>query len=371
MRPSLRVLAILIVAIAGPALAADPPAHIVIDADAGTVLEHRQADRLWYPASLTKLMTAYVTFKELKAGNIEPTSRVTMTKNAVSEPPSKMGFKTGTVLNVDNALKMMIVKSANDIAVAVAEAVGGSEPAFVGMMNREARRLGMTSTRFKNPNGLPDGGQVTTARDMAVLARAVWVDFPEYREYFRISAIKHGKHVIRSYNTLLEHYHGTNGMKTGFICASGFNMIASATRHGRTVIVVVLGERSSRDRAEKAAELLNKGFRRGFVNGGPELASFEAARVTGEPMNMREFGICGKRRAVGESDEAGADGRAPRSALEPRFVLMKPVPVYTGRADPPGAAPAAKVPLPRLRPRPLPAGTSAALEAGEPLRLVR
>jgi D-alanyl-D-alanine carboxypeptidase len=265
---------------------------------------------------------------------------------------------------------MMIVKSANDIAVAIAEAVGGSEAAFVAMMNEEAQRLGMTSTHFSNPNGLPDDGRVTTARDLAVLARAAWNDFPEYRAYFRISAIRAGKRVLPSYNTLLERYRGTNGMKTGFICASGFNMVASATRGGRTVIAVVLGESSALDRAETAAKLLAQGFRRGSLGVRPSLATFESAPVTGTPVNMREFGMCGKRQ---ESEEDGANpvlaGMAKGSALEPRFFLMDPVPVYAGRADPPsGVAPTGKVPLPRLRPRP--PGTSVAVEADLPPMLV-
>jgi D-alanyl-D-alanine carboxypeptidase len=214
------------------------------------------------------------------------------------------------------------------------------------MMNAEARRLGMTSTRYNNPNGLPDNGQVTTARDLAVLARALWNDFPDYRSYFRIPAIKVGKRTLSSANTLLERYRGTNGMKTGYICASGFNMIVTATRSDRTLIVVVLGERTSGDRAELAAGLLNEGFRRRLFGVGakPTLASFAAGRATGAPVNMRDFGVCNKQAAEGDA----AGGRpGPRSELGPRFVLMDPVRVYTGRADP---APPVKVPLPHLAP---------------------
>src|SRR5690606_991652 len=210
-----------------------------------------------------KLMTAYVVFDQLKAGRLKLTSPVKVSAHALAQAPSKMGFKVGTVMNVDNALKMMIVKSANDIATAGAETVGGSEAGFVAMMNAEAERLGMTSTHFDNPNGLPDLQHVSTARDLAVLGRAVWTDFPEYREYFGIPAIKTGKHVLRSQNKLLEQYRGTTGMKTGFICASGYNMVASARRGGRTLIAVVLGATSSNARNETAARLLDQGFATG------------------------------------------------------------------------------------------------------------
>jgi D-alanyl-D-alanine carboxypeptidase len=336
--------------VAGSAMAAGPPAYIVVDADSGVVLDHREADQLWYPASLSKLMTAYVTFKAIEDGRMKMTSPVKVSSNALSQAPSKMGFPVGTVMNLDNALKMMLVKSANDIAVAVAETVGGSESQFVRMMNAEARRLGMTSTHYNNPNGLPDNGQVTTARDLAVLARALWNDFPDRRSYLGIPAIKSGKHTLTSANTLLEHYRGTNGMKTGYICASGFNMIVSATRFGRTLIVVVLGETTSSDRAELAAGLLNEGFRKRFFGGGarPVLASFEAGRARGAPVNMRDYGVCTKKaQAEGDASDDGGDRPGPRSALGPRFVLMEPVRVYTGRADPKLPM---RVPLPHLAP---------------------
>ena len=346
-----RYLVVAALLLVSPAFAASPPAYIVVDADTGVVLNHREADQPWYPASLTKLMTAYLTLKALEEGRLELTSPVKVSSHALAQPPSKMGFKVGTVINVDNALKMMLVKSANDIAVAIAETVGGSEASFVEMMNAEARRLGMASTRFSNPNGLPDDGQVTTARDTAVLARAVWFDFPDYRSYFGIPAIKVGGRTLPSSNTLLERYRGTNGMKTGYICASGFNMVVTATRSGRTLIVVVLGEISSSVRGERAAGLLDQGFARRLFAGGarPQLASFAATSATGAPVNMRQFGVCSPRT---EGDEEAVDRAGPRVELGPRFVLMDPVPVYTGRADPPPSGPrfTAKVPLPRLAP---------------------
>jgi len=359
------IVAILLAALA-PALANQEPAYIVIDANEGRVLLHSEADQPWYPASVTKMMTAYVAFRSLRAGELTMTSPVRISQNALNQAPSKMGFKVGTILNIDNALKMMLVKSANDIAVAVAETVGGSEAKFVALMNAEAARLGMASTHFNNPNGLPDDGQVTTARDLAVLARAVWAEFPEYRDYFRIPAIRSGKKILRSANDLLEHYRGTTGMKTGFICASGFNIVASAERNGRTLITVVLGAQSSQQRGEAAARLMTQGFASWFGATKPDLATFRAGPARGAPVNLREQ-ICGKAAAAaraevndsGDNEDPWLTSLGRNSSLVPRFVLMEPVQVYTGRADPmPGSSGGGiqrgtmdNVPMPHFRPR--------------------
>lgn len=338
---------------ASPRAAASAPAYIVIDMETGTVVNHGEATTLWHPASVTKLMTAYVTFRALKSGQLSLESPVIVSQNALKEPPSKMGYKVGTAMTTDNALKMMIVRSANDIAVAIAETVGGNEQSFVDRMNAEARRLGMASTRYYNPNGLPDDRQVTTARDMAVLARAVWLEFPEYRGYFRIPAIKVGKKVLRSYNDLLEHFQGANGMKTGFICASGFNIVASATRSGRTLAAVVLGARSADERAEIAASLLQDGFNPKVLRKGQRLATFGTAPARGPAVDMRPE-VCGKNQK--KNDFVG------KSALGPRFVLMEPVPVTTGVAGSSStqSTPVTQIPIPRPRPR-LP-GENAAID---------
>ncbi|HEX2256071.1 MAG TPA: D-alanyl-D-alanine carboxypeptidase family protein, partial [Afifellaceae bacterium] len=202
--------------------------YLVADVTTGAVFEHHDALRPWYPASTTKMMTAYVTFRAVEAGEITLQSPVRISENAAAQPPSKMGFKPGAVLTVDNALKIIMVKSANDIALALAEAVGGSEEGFARRMNAEARRLGMSRSRFVNPHGLPDPRQVTTARDMALLARALLLELPQYRSYYNIPAIQFGSNVMQNFNSLVSRYPGTTGMKTGFICSSGFNLVASA-----------------------------------------------------------------------------------------------------------------------------------------------
>ncbi|MDH3194924.1 MAG: D-alanyl-D-alanine carboxypeptidase [Hyphomicrobiales bacterium] len=235
--------------------------YIVADVASGAVYRHHNALRPWHPASTTKLMTAYVTFRALRNGAISLKSPVIVSQNALNQPPSKMGFPVGTVMTVDNALKMILVKSANDIAVALGEAVAGSEPAFIARMNQEASRLGMTRTNFENPHGLPDPRQVTTARDLALLASAILTEFPEYRPLFKIHAIRHGKRTLRNYNILIDRYRGTTGMKTGYIRDSGFNLVASARRDGKEVIAVVLGACNAISRAEKAVSLLETGFR--------------------------------------------------------------------------------------------------------------
>lgn len=277
-----------------------------------------------------------------------------------------MGFAVGTSMTLDNALKMMLVHSSNDIAVAISEAVGGSEAHFVSEMNATARSLGMNSTHYDNPNGLPSPGQLTTARDLAVLARAIQHEFPEYRDYFRIPAIKAGRRIMRSQNALLERYPGATGMKTGFICDSGFNMVASANRGGRTLIVVVLGAPTPLGRAELAAKLLNVGFSGGsFGFNRVELASFHAGASVGPAVNLHDS-VCGRHRSHPADEDADVGDIG--SALGPPITTMPPVVVYTGETDPGMVAKAAvsmgvsvdatqvppkkakSVPLPRLRP---------------------
>jgi len=241
-----------------PVAEANP--HILVDVSTGRVLEHEEAFRKWYPASLTKLMTVYTTFKAIQSGQVTLDTPVVMSKHSSAQPPAKMYFKPGQKLTLDNALKMMLVKSANDLAMAIAETVGGSEQGFVARMNTEAARLGMTSSHFINPNGLPGKGQYTTAHDLAVVAVALRRDFPQYAGYFSLEGFTNGAKEVPNINLLIGRFDGADGMKTGFICASGFNQIASATRNGRTLISVYLGTDSLAARADDSANLLEKGF---------------------------------------------------------------------------------------------------------------
>ena len=235
-------------------------ARLLIDADTGKVLDAENATVPWYPASLSKLMTAYVTLQAVKDGKITLDTLFTVSPTAASQSPSKMGLRAGTRVTVDNALKMMLVKSANDMAVVLAEGVGGSIDGFSVMMNATARQLGMTQTSYVNPNGLPADGQITSARDMAILARSFIKNLPEYESYVHIPSIRYGKRITQNFNKLIGRYPGADGFKTGFICASGYNLVASATRDGRRLIAVVLGASSGTMRSVRAAQLLDRGF---------------------------------------------------------------------------------------------------------------
>lgn len=285
-------------------------ALLAIEADTGKVLHAENATYPWYPASVTKLMTTYVTLQAVKSRRITLDTLFKVSPIAAAQVPAKMGFPAGTEVTVDNALKMLMVKSANDIAVVLAEGVSGSIENFAAEMNRTALRLGMTQTTYVNPNGLPAEGQVTSARDQAMLARALLRDLPEYEYYLHVPGIKYGRRVMRNYNTLIGRYAGADGMKTGFICASGFNLVASATRNGKRVIAVVFGSPSSSVRTLKAAQLLE----RGFSNGGlswltPSLGSVDnLVPVNAEPPNLREE-MCGpkRKRPAAESDDADAE----------------------------------------------------------------
>ncbi|HVT55856.1 MAG TPA: D-alanyl-D-alanine carboxypeptidase family protein, partial [Xanthobacteraceae bacterium] len=231
-----------------------------MDAATGRVLAQHDAGHPWYPASISKLMTVFVAFRAMRDGRVTPDTLLTVSERAYQQAPTKMGFPIGTQVTLDNALKMLMVKSANDMAVVIAEGVGGTYENFIAEMNKTAAELGMTATHYDNPNGLPDPGQITSARDMAILARAIYREFPEQEALFRIPALRLGKRLIRNHNKLIDHYPGADGMKTGFICAGGFNIVATATRGNKKLIVVVLGGRSNASRNEDAAKLFEKGF---------------------------------------------------------------------------------------------------------------
>lgn len=239
-------------ALAGPTL--------LFEAQTGRVLYAEGHDDQWHPASLTKIMTAYLTFQALKAGKVTLETPITYSEAAHAQPPSKIGLPVGATISVDLALQSVIVKSANDIAVALAEAIGGSEAAFVGEMNQTARRLGMSRTVFRNPHGLPAAEQVTTARDLARLATAVVRDFPQYAHYWSQSQMQVANIKIVSHNGLFKTLEGVDGMKTGFICDSGYNIVASATRDGQRLMAVVLGEMSAAERNLRAQQLLEHGY---------------------------------------------------------------------------------------------------------------
>src|ERR1700716_1037568 len=279
-------------------------ALLVVEADTGKVLQADNATYPWYPASVTKLMTAYVTLKAVKDGRVSLDTLLTVSPVAASQSPSKMGFRPGTQVTVDNALKMMLVKSANDMAVVLAEGVGGSIDGFSAQMNQAAQKLGMTQTSYVNPNGLPADGQITSARDLAILARAIIRDLPEYEYFVHIPSIRFGRRVTNNFNKLIGRYPGADGFKTGFICASGYNLVASATRNGKRLIAVVLGSNSGHQRAVRAAQLLARGFARNGLSWlRPSLGTVDnLVPIDASPPNLRDE-MCGGKRHKPASDE--------------------------------------------------------------------
>ncbi len=273
--------------------------YLLIEADTGKVISQSDAGKPWYPASVTKLMTTYIAFKAMREKKVEGSTLLTVSENALAQPPSKMGFPKGTEITLDNAIKILMVKSANDIAVVIAEGLGGTVENFVQHMNIAATQIGMTGTHFTNPHGLPDENQFTTARDMAILARELLREFPEYEIYFRIPALQLGKRILHNHNKLIDHFPGADGMKTGFICSSGFNVVATARRNEKRLIAVVFGATTSVRRAEQAARLFERGFGRNLtvasVLGKEPVQIDTMSNIPGTPYDMRED-MCGPKK---------------------------------------------------------------------------
>jgi D-alanyl-D-alanine carboxypeptidase (penicillin-binding protein 5/6) len=235
-------------------------AAIVIDAHSGEVLYAQRADSARYPASITKVMTMYLAFEALEQGRLKPSDTIVISPRAAAQQPSKLGLRVGDTITVDQAIRAVAVKSANDIAVALAEKIGGTEARFAALMTLRAQELGMTHTRFVNANGLPDSRQLSSARDIALLSRAVMRDYPQYYSYFGQRYFEFRGQSMRNHNGLLHRMPGVDGLKTGFTNASGFNLAASAVRDGRRLIAVVLGGASTASRDNHVQELLTAGF---------------------------------------------------------------------------------------------------------------
>ena len=249
---------------ARPAAAADSPSsHLVIDAEDGRVLSAENPTRVWYPASLTKIMTAYLVFEAMAQGRLDLEQKLTVSAAAAGQPASKLGLGQGRTISVEKALLATIVRSANDAAVVLAEAVSGNEAAFAAAMTEKARALGMGQTRFRNATGLPDRAQVTSARDLALLVRALQVDFPDRYPMFARHHFTLGKRRHATTNAWLKNYGGADGVKTGFTCGSGYNLAASAERSGRRLIGILLGGRSAGARNARMTQIMNAGFASG------------------------------------------------------------------------------------------------------------
>ncbi len=237
-------------------------ASIVLDADTGEVLRSRNADTRNYPASLTKMMTLYMLFEELDSERMNLSTKLKISKRAAGQPASKLGLKRGEIITVHQAIMALSTKSANDVATVIAEAISGTEWEFAIAMTKRARNLGMKRTRFRNASGLPNRKQLSSARDMGILAMALLRDFPHFYDYFSTTSFTYGGVTHRTHNNLLKRYPGMDGMKTGYIRASGFNLVASALRNGRRVVAVVFGGRTAKSRDKHMVKLLDLGFER-------------------------------------------------------------------------------------------------------------
>ncbi len=350
--PTIAVIAASCLGLASPA-AAGPT--LLFDAGDGTVIYHEDADQIWHPASLTKIMTAYLTFEALKAGKLTLDTKITCSEAANAQTPSKIGLPVGGTLTVDLAIKALIIKSANDVAVMLAEAIGGTEAEFVAKMNATAKRLGMTRTNYVNPNGLPAAEQVTTARDLAKLSRAVLKDFPEYVSLWSMADMRIGRRRLGTHNGLLKTLEGADGLKTGFTCDSGYNVVASATRDGRRLMAVVLGESSGRDRTIRAQSLLEHGFQardwKSLFQRTVTLETLPDAGVAGGPTSVRQSvqnWDCGGRRGprpnvAATNDKAKgtrvkAKAAAGGTTAAAQATAAKPKPKATTVAAPKAAA---------------------------------
>ncbi len=318
-------------------------AAIVVDAESGEVLFARHADSRRYPASITKVMTLYLAFEALAEGKIKLDDVITVSPHAASQPPSKLGLAAGQTITVDDAMRATSVRSSNDMAMALAEHIGGSQDRFAAQMTLKARELGMTQTRYVNPNGLPDARQLTSARDLAILARAVMRDYPQYYSYFGLRDWTYNGRDYRNTNGLLRDGQGYDGMKTGYTNASGYNLAASAVRDGRRIVTIVLGGRSTASRNAHVAALMDTGF------------EVERARARGETIQVaqtffeaRGFGIGTDSNgpieyaaATGENDDAGAGSSAPPASGVAYAALPAPPPPVARVTPPPSELAAA------------------------------
>lgn len=295
---TLAIALILALSLAGPASANPRYAAYVLDTNTGQVLFSRNADAQRFPASLTKIMTVYLLFEAMESGRISRSTPIPVSRKAAAEPPSKLGVRAGSTITVDNAIKALVTRSANDVATAVGEFLGGSEANFARMMTAKARQLGMNSTTFQNAHGLPNPRQVTTARDMAILGLAVREHFPDLYPYFGTRQFNFAGQTIGNHNRLLGRVTGVDGIKTGFIRASGFNLVTSVRTGGRSIVAVVMGGQTGASRDNHMAELIRQHLPRASTNrpsqplvarGTPLTSSVNVVAVMPERMAVPQF----------------------------------------------------------------------------------
>jgi D-alanyl-D-alanine carboxypeptidase len=316
---------------------------VVMEPRSGNLLVAANADELRHPASLTKMMTLYMLFDAIRAGQIRLDSRLVMSPTAGSRPPSKLGIPVGRSISVEQGIYALVTKSANDVASLIGETLaGGDEYRFAQMMTLRARAIGMTRTTFRNASGLPDIEQVTTARDMANLGRRLQQDFPEYYHYFGTRQVQVGNISLRSHNRMLDSYEGVDGIKTGYVDASGFNIVSSARRENVRLIVSVFGGNSWTERDRHAASLLDQGFAQMGVDGSGRAVMASAAAAT-TVASRRAPAVMARAEAApvsgGRARLVSARVPVARGTAQARLVSAQPRAVVESRARPAQAAP--------------------------------
>ncbi len=361
---------VLCAGVAVPAKAA-PYAAMVMDARTGEVLHSRNADTRLHPASLTKMMTLYIAFEAVRLGEIDLDTPVTISRTAAAEPPSKLGLRAGSQIRFRFLIRAAAIRSANDAATAIAEAISGSEAAFARRMNRTARALGMTRTTFRNAHGLTEEGHLSTARDMTILGRRMIYDYPQYYNIFSRRQDDAGIATIRNTNRhVLNAYDGADGIKTGYTRAAGFNLVSSAQRGQERVIATVFGGRSAAWRNQRIMELLDMGFQRApsqaalrrpalpvYDDDGPVARTIRATGLVDRSLRPLPRGlpapadtpapaalVAAIESAVGEAIETAAASTVPLSSAAPQETERGPIPRPEAIAPPP-ALPAASATL--------------------------
>ena len=317
-----------------PALASDKHAALLLDVNSGNILYQSAAEQPRYPASLAKLMTLYLVFERLEQGKLDERSKLKISAHASAAAPSKLDLEPGEEIMVADAVKALITKSANDVAIAFAEHIAGSEERFARLMTEKAQQIGMAATTFRNASGLPDPEQVTTARDMATLALRLMDDFPKRYALFATRTFTYKNETFRNHNTLLFHYQGTDGLKTGYTRASGFNLVASVRRGRKHVVGVVFGGSTAAARNTTMRALLNIGLLKGASE-----QTRKRTLVAAVPASS-SGPAAGARRAAAATPAGGAPAAA--TAAAPKFDMAQVRPVLVSRTEPParGARPA-------------------------------
>lgn len=325
-----------------------PYASIVYDVNSGRVLQATNADAARHPASVTKVMTLYMLFEQIESGRFRLNTELPVSREAASQAPSKLGLRPGETIQVEDAIKALVTKSANDVAVVVAEAIGGDEDRFAAMMTRKARAIGMSRSTFRNASGLPNPGQITTARDLVTLGKAIQDRFPRYYGYFGTRTFNYDGASYRNHNRLLGQVEGVDGIKTGFTRASGFNLLTSAKADGRHLITVVLGGRSARIRDQQVASLIENHMDRAYA---------------GRRMSAKTTEVAARDETDEEEEDGNAAARKAKPGTGPAYlpaprVAAAPVPPAavqpqaTAQVQTPQPAPQAIAALPPSRPRP-------------------